>query len=106
MEVYIYAVSVREGFATFASQGKNAFGEIATGDIPIEDIIGWTKITRWHDFEDPAKTVPSTADFWYDMSQLQRNAKFPVGGIYDRLFTAATAEIEKERKLTAAMYKA
>ena len=106
MEVYMYAVVVREGYATFASQGKNAFGEIATGDIPIEDIIGWTKITRWHDYEDAGKTVPATADFYYEMTQLQRNDKFTAGELNDRVFGIAHGEIEKERALSAKKYTA
>ena len=106
MEAYMYAVVVREGYATFASQGKNAFGEIATGDIPIEDIIGWTKITRWHDYEDVGQTVPATADFYYEMTQLQRNDKFTAGELNDRVFGIANGEIEKERVLSAKKYTA
>lgn len=106
MEVYMYAVVVREGYATFASQGKNAFGEIATGDIPIEDIIGWTKITRWHDYEDPIAGVPATADFYYEMTQLQRNDQFTAGELNDRVFGLANGEIEKERVLAAKKYTA
>jgi len=96
MEVSIFAVRVRSGYATFAKQGANAFGEIATGDIPIEDIIGWSRMTRWHPYSAENADVPLTIGFRYVISPFQRNPAFPAGGIHDRLFAAAKAEIDRE----------
>lgn len=104
MEVYIYAVRIGEGFATFAKQGPNAFGEIATGDIPIKDIIGWSKIERWHPYSGETGN-PLTIGFDYKMTPLTRNPQFPVGGIYERIYASAVQEISNEIALTGKPYE-
>ena len=97
MQVYMYVVRVGSGYATFAKQGADAFGEIATGDIPIEDIIGWTKIERWHPYADPVRTVPLTIGFEWTMEALTPNPKWGQGGIRDRILAVAQQEINAER---------
>lgn len=104
MEVFIYAVRVGHGYATFAQQGENAFGEIAVGGVPVEDIIGWSKIQRWHPYA-PEGGAPLTVGFTYTMDAFTRNPAFGKGGIYDRMVAAATDQIEKERALTAKPYE-
>jgi hypothetical protein len=104
MEVYLYAVRIGSGYATFAKQGANAFGEIATSDIPIDDIIGWSKITRWHPYAKDTGN-PLTIGFDYSMTPLERNPQFPVGGINERIFAAALAEINREIGLTSKPYE-
>ena len=97
MEVYMYVVRVGSGYATFAKQGADAFGEIATGDIPIEDIIGWTKIERWHPYANAALNVPLTIGFEWTMEALTPNPEWGTGGIYDRILAIAKQEINAER---------
>jgi hypothetical protein len=104
MEVYIYAVRVGSGFATFEAQGKNAFGEIATGDIAIEDIIGWSKITRWHPYS-PETGLPLTVGFDYTMSPLTRNPEFKTSSLNEKLYAAALGEINRENSLTGKPYE-
>jgi len=97
MQVYMYVVRVGSGYATFAKQGEDAFGEIATGDIPIEDIIGWTKIERWHPYADPVRNVPLTIGFEWTMEALTTNPGWGQGGIRDRILAVAQQEINAER---------
>ena len=105
MEVYIYAVRIGSGYATFEKQGAaNAFGEIATGDIPIEDIIGWSKITRHHPYAKDTG-LPLTIGFDYKMTPFTRNPAYPVGGIHERVYAQALAEINKEIALTGKPYE-
>jgi len=105
MQVYMYVVRVGSGYATFAKQGADAFGEIATGDIPIEDIIGWAKIERWHPYADPVRNVPLTIGFEWTMETLTPNPRWSKGGIHDRILAIAIQEINAERANAGTPYK-
>ncbi len=96
MEVWLYVVAVRDAYKTYARQ-TNPFGEIATGSIAPSDVIGWCKLTRWHDYENGDHNQVATADFYYELSALVRNPKYATGGLHDLAFAAAKESIEAER---------
>jgi hypothetical protein len=99
MEVWLYVVAVREAYATYEKQ-SNPFGEIATASIAPSDVIGWCKLTRWHDYERYPDRV-ETANFWYELSPLQRNPKFGTQAFNNSVFAAATSDVEAERQRSA-----
>ncbi|MBD2449063.1 DUF4157 domain-containing protein [Nostoc sp. FACHB-152] len=78
MTAYVYAVIVKDGYATFTKQ-DNPFPEIATGDIAIQDIIGYAKITRWHDYQKNGNNQqentdnPNDSSFYYEVDDFVEN---------------------------------
>ncbi len=95
MQAYLYVVAVREAYVTYERQ-SNPFGEIASAGVYPSDVIGWCKLTRWHDYYEYPNQV-ATADFWYDLSDLERNPQFGRGAFQDRVFNAAKESIDAER---------
>ncbi|WP_448266159.1 eCIS core domain-containing protein [Nostoc sp. DSM 114159] len=106
MTAYVYAVIVKDGYATFTKQ-DNPFPEIATGDIAIQDIIGYAKITRWHDYHKKENNQqentdnPDDSSFYYEVDNFVEN---PLGltdeevAIQQELVKKAKEAIVKEQE--------
>ncbi len=101
MTAYSYAVTFDGAYATFAKQ-DNPYPEIATGDVPIKDIIGHAVVTRWHDYHDKeTKQSPDDASFVYEISQFNVNS---IGSKNDKLTQLAKGAFDKERAKTGKKY--
>lgn len=102
MEVYLYAVEVSEAFPTSARQGGNAFAEVATASIPSNQVIGHSRLTRYHQGDGPATKANgwpeqySTADFWYELTPLTRNPAYRGRGLGDQVFAVAAKAVDAE----------
>jgi hypothetical protein len=106
MRAYVYAVAVDEGYLTFLRQG-NPMGEIATSDIPIERIIGWAPIDRWHSYRPGGGDDPETGRFWYTVGKFELNPEFPTATrIHTKLAAAAKEQVDAERVKSGDKYNA
>lgn len=100
MTAYAYAVVVTDAYATFEKQ-DNPFPEIATGDVPIKDIIGSTKITRWHDYHENSTEHPNDSSFYYQVDNFVEN---PEGPKNEALTNIARNKVAEERNKSANKY--